>query len=299
MKYILVATFFLSVHFSGLLAIRSTTSKIDPFISQMRIFINHYLLSTKIIVTTTEDLTQFEQKHLAMDLWANGRKVQFKSDLKNAAEIHENCHFLAFIKSNQTLAKMTTFLELYHEIGLKSVSLIFLDKLEFLDNFQLQINQEIYFVIMMEQKWTIFESYVVNNIKIRQPMGQLSNTLVFESFEKLSFLERRSNFWGQKLIVMTESEPPFIMLDPEFVSKSTFHKENETYDVTNNNVVSGMFYDILQIMSIKLNFTFSLYKRKDGNWGSIYEGLHNGTIIGSTGMIHSIINGQADMIGSR
>jgi hypothetical protein len=60
-----------------------------------------------------------------------------------------------------------------------------------------------------------------------------------------------------------------------------------------------MFYDILQMMSIKLKFSFSLYKRQYGGWGSIYKDTHNGTTIGYTGMIHILINGQAVMIGSR
>ena len=57
--------------------------------------------------------------------------------------------------------------------------------------------------------------------------------------------------------------------------KNNYFPENETYDVTN--YLTGVFPISMEIMSKALNFTYSVYKRKDGSWGS--PKYKNGTLI--------------------
>jgi hypothetical protein len=47
----------------------------------------------------------------------------------------------------------------------------------------------------------------------------------------------------------------------------------------------------MKTMSAELNATFSLYKRKDGIWGSLKNGSWSG-------MLQNLVNGNADMIVS-
>jgi hypothetical protein len=54
---------------------------------------------------------------------------------------------------------------------------------------------------------------------------------------------------------------------------------------------NGMFIDLLKVFEQKFNFTTKLYKRIDGNWGSLDQetGYWNG-------MISNILDGSADFI---
>ena len=47
----------------------------------------------------------------------------------------------------------------------------------------------------------------------------------------------------------------------------------------------------MKTMAAELNATFSLYKRKDGIWGSLKNGSWSG-------MLQNLVNGNADMIVS-
>ena len=53
----------------------------------------------------------------------------------------------------------------------------------------------------------------------------------------------------------------------------------------------GVCIDLMKTMAAELNATFSLYKRKDGIWGSLKNGSWSG-------MLQDLVNGNADMIVS-
>ncbi len=63
---------------------------------------------------------------------------------------------------------------------------------------------------------------------------------------------------------------------------------NKTYDVTNH--VSGLFYQVLVHLAANLNFTYSIYKREDGVWGSLDD---NGK---TTGMLSDLEQGLVDFV---
>ena len=67
-----------------------------------------------------------------------------------------------------------------------------------------------------------------------------------------------------------------------YIDEAPYFENNKTYRV--NNYTYGMFHDILQLLENQLNFSTTLYKRKDAVWGYIYP-QPNGTYIG-TGQIN-------------
>ena len=63
-----------------------------------------------------------------------------------------------------------------------------------------------------------------------------------------------------------------------YIDEAPYFENNKTYRV--NNYTYGMFHDILQLMENQLNFSTTLYKRKDAVWGYIYpqpNGTYKGT----------------------
>jgi hypothetical protein len=92
---------------------------------------------------------------------------------------------------------------------------------------------------------------------------------------------------------MTECDPPFVTLPNNFQTIAKLHEKNQTYDVTN--IAGGLSHEIWKILEEKLNFTTSLYKRKDSEWGSLQFYDNNGTI-GSNGMIRNVLEQSADVV---
>ena len=103
-------------------------------------------------------------------------------------------------------------------------------------------------------------------------------------------MERRGNFHGLQLIGMSEKDPPQLDFPDNFADKATYFSNNGTYDVTQ--FVNGSYVDILNHLEKSLNFSTTLYKRKDGKWG-LSEKLENGTFI-PTGMLENLNDGSAD-----
>ena len=63
-----------------------------------------------------------------------------------------------------------------------------------------------------------------------------------------------------------------------YIDEAPYFENNKTYRV--NNYTYGMFHDILQLLENQLNFSTTLYKRKDAVWGYIYP-QPNGTYTGT------------------
>ena len=72
-------------------------------------------------------------------------------------------------------------------------------------------------------------------------------------------------------------------------------EKTQNYDVTKS--TKGMFYDLFMVLQEKLNFTATLNKRKDSQWG-IAKILSNGTVI-TSGIHADVAKGDADMIVAR
>ena len=160
------------------------------------------------------------------------------------------------------------------------------------------IGEEVYF--LDKNTFKIYEAYVINNVHIKRYLGQFNQinkriALFSPSYDFVdSFLDRRGDFQGIQLIVMTEQWLKYIWLPDNFADQSTYFPENETYDVTN--IVSGSYKNALSYLEKALNFSTKLYKRKDGVWG-MPKIMSNGSIH-LDGMIKSTTESHVDMIGA-
>ena len=166
--------------------------------------------------------------------------------------------------------------------------IIFIKDIEALHDFSTKINQDIKFVDI--QTWKVFEHYKINNQKIMNYLGFFNNSLKYIPVTNESFENRRSDFQGYHIKAMTEIAPPYTSVD---ISESIYDKDSETYDVTktaNGFLIDETFLD----MQKWFNFSWSLYKRKDGKWGPTVV-LDNGTIL-TGGIIESLTSGFAEMI---
>ena len=101
-------------------------------------------------------------------------------------------------------------------------------------------------------------------------------------------MQRRGNFQGHHLKAITGEEPPYIKIN---LSSAIYDETHQVYDVTET--VEGMYYDMFLILQEQLNFTTSIYKRKDGKWGPITI-LENGTTL-TAGIPNSITSGFAEI----
>ena len=146
--------------------------------------------------------------------------------------------------------------------------------------------------LMNEDSKLIYETYTINGIKIVKPIAQnIENH--FKWFQDPNLIIRRSNFHGIHLKALTEIvEGPNSYLDENYETLATFHPSNETYLV--NKYHQGIYKSVLQILESELNFTTSIFKRKDGAWGFV-DKSSNGTIVAS-GMIGDVVNSKVNML---
>ena len=157
----------------------------------------------------------------------------------------------------------------------------------------IRIDQEIFFTSM--DTLTINEIYRINGHLVKDLVGtyhrnKLNESLTF-NFSKANWSnvlgKRRNNFFGANLIAMIDHDPPYTSLNPEFKKKSTFHENNQTFDVTPF-IETGVVLDLMLYVAQQLNFTYTFYKRLDGVWGSIVNNV-------SSGMISNLYHGNADI----
>ena len=171
-----------------------------------------------------------------------------------------------------------------------SYGIIFVDDDALIENIEIQINQEIKFVNV--NTWKVYEQYTFNKKKIQRQLGVFNGSFDYFPIAQLALESRRGDLNGYQLKGMTESIPAYLSID---LSAATFDNISQTYDVTES--VSGMFYDIFLEVKDYLNFTFTLHKRKDGEWGPT-KVLENGTVI-AAGIVSSVTSGFADMCVAR
>ena len=79
---------------------------------------------------------------------------------------------------------------------------------------------------------------------------------------------------------MTSGEGNSIKMNKNYKKQAPYFSSNDTYEVTN--FVKGIYYEVLQFLQIKLNFTTTLYRRGDGIWGTINQhenGSYEGRIV--------------------
>ena len=146
--------------------------------------------------------------------------------------------------------------------------------------------------LLYAQMKEVFESYTINNVKIRKKLGYFDSDYHFNWIEDQDMIKRRSNFQGIHLKSLTIPSGDWIKLKPSYSSEATYFANNQTYDVTQH--VGGILIDMFEILKSQLNFTVKYHMRKDRQYGNVVK-YSNGTF-GGTGSVTDLYNGKADVL---
>ena len=165
--------------------------------------------------------------------------------------------------------------------------IIFVENIQVLKDLHTKINQDIIFVEI--ETWKVYEKYEINKINIIHQLGFFNSTFQYILLSNDSLVNRRNDFQGYNLKAMTEITVPHISID---LATASYDENSQTYDVTKS--LTGLYHEIFLDMQKLFNFTATLHKRKDGQWGPTTV-LKNGTIL-TGGIVKSLTSGFAEMI---
>ncbi len=149
------------------------------------------------------------------------------------------------------------------------------------------IDQHVFIVSIPESE--MVEVYLVNGVIVKNRVGWF----VRQGYQSMFNFDPewspalRQNLQGAYLTALTDRSPPWANFDQDYAKTTKFFENNQTFDVTN--IVTGLYVDLIKEMSEELNFTYSIYKRNDGVWGSIVDGK-------PTGMLLNLKNESIDLI---
>ena len=159
-----------------------------------------------------------------------------------------------------------------------------------LNNMKCEINQEV--LLLNENTKELFETYTINNVKIKKKLGYFDSDNGFNWIEEQDMVKRRSNFQGIHLKSLTIPSGDWIKLKPSHLAEATYFANNQTYDVTQH--VGGILIDMFEILKSQLNFTAKYYMRKDRQYGNVVK-YSNGTF-GGIGSVPDLYNGKVDVL---
>ena len=165
--------------------------------------------------------------------------------------------------------------------------IIFVENIQVVNDLHTKINQDIKFVEM--ETWKVYEKYEINKINIIRQLGFFNSKFQYILLSNDSLVNRRNDFQGYNLKAMTEITVPYISID---LATASYDENSQTYDVTKS--LTGLYHEIFLDMQKLFNFTATLHKRKDGQWGPTTV-LKNGTI-STGGIVNSLTSGFAEMI---
>ncbi len=159
----------------------------------------------------------------------------------------------------------------------------------------IQVHNQLYFFNL--DNLSITERYAINGILVSNSIGQVvwkPNEASFSYVRKNhdSFLERRSNFRGLSLKAMTENDGLNIKLNPSIKEEKAGwmrDKQGHPMKQLETSEATGLYMDLLNTLQNDMNFTTTLYVRKDGAWGHPV----NGTWVG---MVSNLLNKEADFM---
>ncbi len=186
----------------------------------------------------------------------------------------------------EDLQSVLTFVRLKN-LGRRHKIIIIAMDLSMTDLKQLQVDialdQNVFVVILQASE--LLEIYNVNGVSVMNKVGTFAPG-GFEWNPSWS-PDWRNNLYGTHFTTVTLPSPPNIMLDPAYKSEAPYFESNQTYLV--DKFVSGYYLEILKEMSQDLNFTFSIYARRDSIWGTVVDGK-------PVGMLASLVDNSADLV---
>ncbi len=160
-------------------------------------------------------------------------------------------------------------------------------------SYTIRIDQQVY--IVSSNNFTVTEAYSVNGFPVIRELGQyianVTEGLHFRFRDNVlsAFEERRGDFHGYHFIGMSQRDPPYNDMDKDYKEKSKYFESNQTYDVTS--LTKGMYRTYWRTMAKNLNFTYTLFARKDGRWGTLKDGEPQG-------MMQNLHEGSAEVIAA-
>ncbi len=127
------------------------------------------------------------------------------------------------------------------------------------------INQRVF--VIDHNSMDFFEIYSINQNTIWTRLGKIENgTQKFDTNVNPALVERRLNFQEIHLNVIMDEQVPFNEFPANFEGIAKYHESNDTHEVTN--LVKGTFQTTLDNMADRMNFTYSLFVRRDRYWAS-------------------------------
>ncbi len=234
---------------------------------------------------------QLTRAVLKKSLFGTSRIIRDYKHFTSLSKLDQERNAVAVLTSNDNVTReLIKFIDVGN-IGVKKKVLILLENVSdimirsVLE--RIRVDQQIYFV--NTKSLVMREGYQVGGQVVENDIGQydiVDGMLMFNHTAKM-FIDRRADFHGQHIKGMTDEWVLLLELKKGYENQAMFFEGNQTYEVTN--YAYGLYFDIFKTLSKELNFTFSLYKRKDGMWGA-QEG--NKLI----GMVANLVDGSADVI---
>jgi hypothetical protein len=169
----------------------------------------------------------------------------------------------------------------------------------------IHVDQMVYF--LQYPDWSLSEAYTVNNVAVDNSLGRFVKVKHFKvslwTYQPFSqeqsllntLINRRMDLKELPLIAMSEAQAPFTVFRPDFKTEADYDSATDTYDVTH--LVSGIFPSVLDNLKQSLNFSCTLLKRGDNQWGSFNKAT-NDSFGGWTGMVRNLLDGSADFVSS-
>ena len=233
--------------------------------------------------------------NVAKDLAVKQFKLDVTVHISYAHFIHEIPSFvfqqplIFYSDSNEDLKTFETAIDKYNLATKKPI--IFWRK-SYSHRFRsttVRLDQRVYHVA--SDSGIVLETYTINGNAVRNILGKVvQNEYVPTAIGQLEFKKRRSNFHGYHVVAMTNAGPESVSFVKEYQKIAKYHENNQTFDVTN--YAFGPYISYLNILAKEFNFTYSLYRRLDGNWGGVDA---NGKLIG---MVANLVEGSAEMIAT-
>ncbi len=100
----------------------------------------------------------------------------------------------------------------------------------------LTLDQQVYF--LDQDSRNVYENYIVNSVRIHKVLGRFDENLEgWIQAEKIAgnafdIIEQRSNFYGKRMVAMTDVEEPYLVLDHDYKTRAkTSNEIPDTFEV--------------------------------------------------------------------
>ena len=261
-------------------------SRVEEFDS-LRIVCNEFVIENPIVIQKKPKLRLFKQ------LSKDGQYFGFYTPeflFSQMIDIKRQPNIIIFME-DLNYTNSTSLENVLKQFN--NILLVYKDLRQVDPQLKLEISQKVY--LLDESSNKVFERYEINGLTIKTQLGKVENkTFVWEPGTNKDFMERRSDFQGAILKVMTEDYGTNLLLNSTYKTKAPFYPSNQTYLV--NRYINGLYYEVLHELEKHLNFSSVIYKRKVTSWGFVYP-QDNGSVIG-TGIVGDIYFKRADLIAA-